>query len=149
MLTGYPVKAVWDGESTEGTVVEFLERSDPVRPGTQLALIATGQRQPLPVLAPLDGKLGRLNVKPGDRISRGDPLCVIQPDDRQVYEALRALVIVGRPEDLGDVERYFQVDSRFSGAAKAQIQTQARLTADAIRRRQEGQKHGDRQGLMM
>ncbi len=147
MLADYPVKAVWDGESTEGTIVELLAPSDPVRPGTQLALIAADpiavdKRQPLPVLSPLDGKLGRLSVKPGDRISRGDPLCVIQPDDQQVYEALRALVIVGRGEDLDDVGRFLQADPRFSGAARAQIQAQARLTADAIRRRQEDQKHG-------
>lgn len=143
MLTDYHVTAVWDGESTEGTIMELLELSDPVRTGTQLALIATGKGEPLPVLAPLDGKLGRLSAKPGDRISRGDPLCVIQPHDRQVYEALRALVIVGRWEDLGDVERYLQPDPRFSGAARARIQAQARLTADAIRKRQEDQKHGE------
>ncbi len=153
MLKGYPVKAVWDGESTEGTVVELLARSDPVRPGTQLALIAAGpitgdpitgdKGQPLPVLSPLDGNLGRLSVKPGDRIRRGDPLCVIQPAGQQVYEALRALVVVGRPEDLDDVERYLQANPRFSGAARAQIQAQARLTVDAIHRRQEGRKHGE------
>ena len=36
----------------------------------------------------------------------GDPLADLSADQNHVWEALRALYLVGQPSDLEDVERY-------------------------------------------
>ncbi len=137
MLLPYAVVARWEGSSTEGTVVDVLRKGDPVKPQMQLALVDTGAGGPQPVLAPLGGHVGEVGVVPGESIRQGGTICTIEPAFQQVYEALRALALMGEADDLPDVERRFDADNRFSDGQRARIQTQAQLTAEAIRRRDE------------
>jgi hypothetical protein len=39
-------------------------------------------------------------------VAAGEAVAVIDPDEGQVVESLRALYLVGQPQDLGDVERF-------------------------------------------
>jgi multidrug efflux pump subunit AcrA (membrane-fusion protein) len=93
-----------------------------------------GQGERKPILAPLGGRIDRVLVRLGDPITTGEPLCTIEPAFEQVYAALRALALVGESADLDSVERYFDPDQRFSSSERAHLKTQARLTADAIRK---------------
>lgn len=135
MLVPYTVSAEWQGPSSEGAVIESLDRKDPVRPRTQIVLVDTGQEQPQPVLAPLGGRIGQLLVGVGRPVAKGQPLCTIEPEFQQIYQALRALTLVGKPEDEEYVQPYLDPHDSFSGAQRSRLQTQARLTTEAIRRR--------------
>jgi hypothetical protein len=64
----------------------------------------------------------------GEAVKQGDELAVLSPPEEHVWEALRALYLVGRPDDLPAVQQ-------FSESGSARIREQATLTAAAIRRR--------------
>ncbi len=134
MLVPYTVSAEWEGPSSEGVVIESLARKDPVRPRTQIALVDTGQEEPEPVLAPLAGRIGQLLVGVGRPVTKGQPLCVIEPEFQQIYQALRALTLIGEPEDEEYIQPYLDPDNSFSRAQRSRLQTQARLAIEAIQR---------------
>jgi len=67
----------------------------------------------------------------------GQTLSTIEPSFQQVYEALRGLALVGETEDLQCIRRYFDPPGRFSRSQQDRVQIQARLTADAIQKRQD------------
>jgi len=64
-------------------------------------------------------------------VSSGQPLVALAPSEGMVWEALRALYIVGRSEDLPDVEQV----ARAAYGSSPQIGQQAQSTARAIRDR--------------
>ena len=144
MLLPCTVPARWEGTADQGTIVDILKRDDPVKPLMQLVLVDTGEGEPEPLLAPLGGRIGEMKVSPGERIRKGDPVCTIEPNAQQAWEALRALAFVGRPEDLEPVEQYLEPPGRFSPSEQAPIQSQARLAAAAIRKREEQEKPAKR-----
>ena len=57
---------------------------------------------------------------------------MLAPRAKQVWEALRALYLVGRAEDLAEVERYVRAEVT---DMHEEIQQQASVTAAEIRRR--------------
>ncbi len=67
----------------------------------------------------------------GAAVEAGQAIASLAPDQASIWEALRALVLIGRAEDLPVVERHV---NRFSNLPEA-IQQQARETARAIRER--------------
>lgn len=135
MLTSYTVAARWEGPSEDGRLIDMLHTRDPVRPLMQLALVDTGHGELKPVLAPLGGSVDRLMARLGHRLAKGEPLCTIEPSSPQVFEALRALAVAGEGEDLELVERYCDPSPRFPPPERVRLSAQARLTADAIRKR--------------
>jgi hypothetical protein len=68
---------------------------------------------------------------PGGRVAAGDRLAVIAPGTDQVWEALRALYLVGTVDDLPQVTPY----ERESPDLPQRIAQQARETEKAIRGR--------------
>jgi len=58
------------------------------------------------VHSPIGGRLRDINVKSGQRAAAGDVIAVVDPDSEQVWEALRALYLVGQPEDLPVIRTY-------------------------------------------
>ena len=81
--------------------------------------------------SPLIGKVDRLLVTNGSNLAKGDAVLTIKSDEQSVWEALRALSVVGQPEELGLIESYA------SGAepVSERLKQQARLTANAIKQR--------------
>ena len=61
----------------------------------------------------------------------GDPLVDLSADKNHVWEALRALYLVGQADDLEDVERY----TRPVAGMPETVVRQAALTAEAIQSR--------------
>lgn len=119
--------------ATRAGLVSFkLKEGDPVNRGDLIALIRGGSATPLEIRSPLTGRLDRQVAKDGAQVQAGAPIAVLSPGEQQVWEALRALYLVGRPEDLDDVERYA------SGVAgmPERVRQQAVLAAQAIRQRQ-------------
>jgi len=98
-----------------------------------LARITEGSGEVIEVRSPLSGYLKGVVAKDGSDIKVGDELVLISPEPKQVWEALRALYLVGEMEDLPDVETYTRTVARMN----SQIQRQAEFTAEAIRKRSE------------
>ena len=114
----------------DGTLTTRLKPGDVVNPGTLLGHIeSAGQSRE--VRATVPGTLDRWLVGNGVAVSLGLPLLALAPSESMVWEALRALYLVGRAEDLPDVDRF----SRGADGFSPQIAQQAQATSRAIRSR--------------
>ena len=83
------------------------------------------------VRSPVPGEVRALDRQENAAVQPGDPLVTLSADKNHVWEALRALHVVGQPEDIDDVERYLRpIDGMPETVAR-----QAALTAQAIRAR--------------
>ena len=127
MLRPYSVRS-----PTDGIVHYVLKEGDTVDTGGVLARLETGDREPLEIRSPLPGRLETQVAREGKRVSRGEEILVLSPGEEHVWEALRALYLVGEPGDLPDVERFA---AGSVPGMKAKIQQQAVLTAAAIHSR--------------
>lgn len=119
------------GAGAAGTLRVRLRVEDAVNPGTLVARIERAPDDLFEVRSPLPGQLAATLAADGSQVQVGDDILLLAPAPEQVWEALRALYLVGQPEDLPDVER-------FAGGVAGmpeKIQQQARLTAQQIRRR--------------
>jgi len=86
------------------------------------------------IRSPINGRVRASRVSMGQNVAAGAELATIDPDEEQVWEALRALYLVGQPDDLAAVKRYEQPDPEISN----RVQQQARETEQAIRSRAGG-----------
>jgi pyruvate/2-oxoglutarate dehydrogenase complex dihydrolipoamide acyltransferase (E2) component len=83
------------------------------------------------IRAPVAGKIERVSADDGTSVGSGVELLVLSPDSKNVWEALRALFLVGEVEDVPEIERYAQGVPGLS----EEIKKQAALTAEAIKNR--------------
>ena len=114
-----------------GTLNIRLKESDQVNRGTLLARIQRGAGEPYEVRAELPGRLETKLVAEGTSVERGDAILLLSPAPEQVWEALRALYLVGQAEDLADVERFARPQPKMP----EKVREQAELTLRAIRAR--------------
>jgi hypothetical protein len=115
----------------EGVLNFRLQEDDSVSTGTLLARIRAGPKEVNEVRSPLPGFFDGKLVEEGRKVRVGEEIILLTPAEEQVWEALRALYLIGQPEDLPDIERY-------TGRAPHmgdRIQQQARLTVAAIKQR--------------
>jgi biotin carboxyl carrier protein len=117
----------------EGQVSSVLRAGADVRENALLARITNDQNQVQELRSPLSGKLSGVSAGEGARVKAGDVVLKIAPDAEFVFEALRALFLVGEAEDLPDVERYV---AGVEGMPE-RVRQQAEQTAKAIRSRSE------------
>ena len=113
-----------------GTLAQRLKIGDMVNPGTMVARIRAGQEE-IEVRTPVPGTVHEWQLGDGLAVEQGTPLVAIAPSPEMVWEALRGLYLIGEPEDLAAVERYA---AGVTGMPDS-ISQQARLTAEAIRKR--------------
>jgi biotin carboxyl carrier protein len=107
-----------------GGVVRYrLKVGEYVNPGTLVGHIDTRE-----VRSPVPGEVRSLGRAEGSRVQPGDPLVELSPDEKHVWEALRALMNVGESSDLDDVKRY----ARGVPGMPDRIQRQAAVTAQTI-----------------
>ena len=91
--------------SQSGKVVDTAAAGTTIRSGGAVAKLQTGD-QTVEVRAPITGKLTVLNVASGQSVVSGAPIATLAPEGDQVWEALRALFVIGKPEDLLIVQSY-------------------------------------------
>jgi hypothetical protein len=108
----------------DGTTVTF---------GTLLARIEKADKQTEEVRSPLPGVIRDVRAREDQQVRAGETLFSIAPDGEFVWETLRALYVIGEPEDLAEVERFAKGVEGMPGRVKEQ----AALTARAIRDRSE------------
>jgi biotin carboxyl carrier protein len=114
-----------------GRIAALARAGEPANHGTMLARIEAGG-ETAEVRAPITGRVRSLAVKEGAEVAAGAELLTLDPGTEQVWEALRALYLIGRPEDLPVVEPYL----RPSPDLPQRVQQQAAETARAIKSRQ-------------
>ena len=114
-----------------GTINSTLAAGSRILEGTMLYKMKQADGQTREVRSPLPGKISEVAAAAGAQVNAGDAVLTITPDGSFVYEALRALFLVGGSEDLPDVQRYAQ---GVEGMPE-QVKTQAAQTAKAIQSR--------------
>jgi hypothetical protein len=125
MLRPYELDAPADG-----VLKVRLKPGDALNPGTMVGkILGAGESRELRCEVP--GSLHNWTVLDGAKVAKGDVLLYISPSPEMVWEALRALYIVGASEDGSSVAPY----ARGIEGMPPQIQQQATLTLTAIRER--------------
>jgi multidrug efflux pump subunit AcrA (membrane-fusion protein) len=102
-----------------------------IHQGGLIVKLGYGHENTMELRSPISGRIRTLSVAPGSRIAAGDEVATIAPGDEQVWEALRALYLVGQPDDLPAIRPYQRELPEISG----RIRQQALLTEKAIRDR--------------
>ena len=114
----------------DGRVVDADKVGTAIHQGGLVAKIQTGE-QTTEVRSPISGRIRTLSAETGAQVSAGAALAAIDPDTEQVWEALRALYLVGEVDDLPAVRVY----ERDLPEVPDRVKQQATLTEQAIRER--------------
>src|SRR6267143_2073442 len=83
------------------------------------------------IRSPISGRIRSLFVAPGSRVTAGAEVATVDPGDEQVWEALRALYLIGQPDDLSAIRPY----QRGLPEISDRVRQQALLTEKSIRER--------------
>ncbi|MEO8597390.1 MAG: HEAT repeat domain-containing protein [Candidatus Solibacter sp.] len=110
-----------------GAVQYRLKPGDYVNPGTLLARVGGVE-----VRAQAPGEVRSLERREGQTVSAGDSLAELGADKNHVWEALRALYLVGQADDLEAVQHF----ARPVPGMPDTVAQQALLTENAIQSRQ-------------
>src|SRR5579864_8118419 len=117
-----------------GKLTDTAKPGTAVREGGLIAKVESGS-QTLEARSPLTGRVALVNMPRGAGVAAGAQLAVVDPGESQVWEALRALYVVGTADDLPVIARY----EREQPGLPDRIRQQAILTEHAIRQRAENQ----------
>lgn len=125
MLRASPVDA-----PSAGILQTRLKPGQTMNPGTLLGRIKTpgGETE---VRSEISGTLDHWMLPDGANVAPGAHIAAVLPADDAVWEALRALYLIGEPSDLDAIAPY----ARGGGGAPPQIAEQARSTIEEIRSR--------------
>ncbi len=88
-----------------GKVIDTSAVGTAIRQGGIVAKLQQGD-QTIEIRSPITGRLGTLSAPTGQTVTAGVQIATIDPGTEQVWEALRALYLIGQPEDLAAVQRY-------------------------------------------
>ena len=117
----------------DGHVVDADRPGTPVHQGGLLAKLSTaGSSAPVEIRSPIPGRIRSVS-QPGANVVAGAEIAVVDPGAEQVWEALRALYLVGQPDDLHAVRPYERELPDISN----DVRQQAVETEKAIRARNE------------
>jgi hypothetical protein len=115
---------------TAGRITDLDRVGTPIHQGGLIAKLQDGQ-QSAEVRSPIAGRIRTLSVAPGSNVAAGANIATVDPGDEQVWEALRALFLVGQVDDLPAIRPYQRELPEISD----RIRQQALLTEKAIRER--------------
>lgn len=87
------------------------------------------------IRSPISGRIHSISAPTGATVADGAEIALIDPGDEQVWEALRALYLIGRAEDLPAIRPY----ERESRDIPDRVREQALLADQAIRSRASAQ----------
>jgi hypothetical protein len=117
----------------DGHVVDSDRPGTPIHLGGLLAQVATaGSSTPIEVRSPIPGRI-RFVAQPGANVIANSEIAVVDPGTEQVWEALRALYIVGQMDDLTAIRPY----ERDLPEIANDVRRQAQETERAIQSRAE------------
>ena len=111
-----------------GRVTDTDKLGTAIHQGGLIAKLQDGQ-QTTEVRSPISGRIRTLAVAPGTNVTTGTEVATVDPGDEQVWEALRALYLIGQPDDLPAIRPYQRELPEISD----RVRKQATLTEKAIR----------------
>jgi len=114
-----------------GALAQRLKSGDVINPGTLLGRIQNGD-QKVEIRSQIPGTLDRWLVANGASVASGQAVVSIAPSEELVWEALRALYVIGQLDDLPAIQRY----AHGAPDVPERVRQQAELAARAIRSRQ-------------
>jgi biotin carboxyl carrier protein len=88
-----------------GKVIDTSAVGTAIRQGGIVAKLRQGD-QTIEIRSPITGRLGKLAASTGQTVAAGMPIATIDPGTEQVWEALRALYLIGQPDDIAAVQPY-------------------------------------------
>ncbi len=113
-----------------GRIVDAGRPGTAIRQGGLIAKLEYGQRQTAEIRSPIPGRI-RSVAGAGANIAAGAEVAVVDPANDQVWEALRALYLIGQPDDLSAIRPY----ERDLPDISNDVRQQATETERAIRKR--------------
>jgi biotin carboxyl carrier protein len=113
-----------------GRVLDTDRVGTAIHQGGLVAKLQSGA-QTIDVRSPISGRIRTISVAAGREVAAGSEIATVDPGDEQVWEALRALYLIGRAEDLPAIRPY----ERESREVSDRVRQQAALTEKAIRER--------------
>lgn len=113
-----------------GKLSQRLKAGDVVNPGTLVARLEAGGRE-LDARSTVPGTIDEWLVANGTTVAAQQEIVRLAPSPQTVWEALRGLYLVGRPEDLPAVLPY----ARGAAGMPPRVQQQAQLTLREIQSR--------------
>jgi HEAT repeat protein len=102
-----------------------------VQPASSATVNSPSGESATEIRSPISGRIHSLAVTTGAGVIAGAEVATIDPGDEQVWEALRALYLIGRAEDLPTIRPY----ERESRDIPDRVREQALLADQAIRAR--------------
>ncbi len=115
-----------------GRVTDLSSPGNPIRQNGTIAKMEVNGSG-LEVRTPIPGRIHGYSVARGEQVQAGQELATIDPGPEQVWEALRALYVIGQKEDLPAIAAYEKKIPNFSD----KVTEQALLTKKAILERDE------------
>ena len=97
----------------------------------QLQSANSPSESPTEIRSPISGRIHSISAPAGATVAAGGEIAAVDPGDEQVWEALRALYLIGRAEDLPAIRPY----ERESRDIPDRVREQALLADQAIRSR--------------
>ena len=116
-----------------GRIVDADRPGTAIHQGGLIAKLQTGE-QTVELRSPISGRIRNLFVPTGQSVSAGAEVATVDPSSDQVYEALRALYLIGQLDDLTAITPY----ERDLPEVADHVRQQAVLTDKAIRQRASG-----------
>ena len=113
-----------------GRIIDSDRPGTSIHQGGLIAKLAYGHEQIAEIRSPIPGRI-RSVAGTGANISSGAEIAVIDPANDQVWEALRALYLIGQLEDLTAIRPY----ERDLPDVSNDVRRQAQETEQAIRKR--------------
>jgi hypothetical protein len=93
------------GAPQSGKVTDTSAVGTAIHQGGTVAKLQEGQ-QTIEVRSPISGRLRALSAQTGQTVAAGTQIATIDPGTEQVWEALRALYLVGQPADIAAILPY-------------------------------------------
>ncbi|SRR6266581_256657 len=116
--------------SAPGRVLDTDKVGTVIHQGGLIAKLQVGSAT-TEIRSPISGRIRTLSVAAGATVTAGAEVAIVDPSDDQVWEALRALYLIGEPGDLPAIRPYERELPEVSG----RVRQQALLTEKAIRDR--------------
>jgi hypothetical protein len=113
-----------------GVVSDTDKIGTAIHQGGVIAKLQDAQ-QTVEVRSPISGRIRALNAQKGTHVTAGFEIASVAPGDEQVWEALRALFLIGQLDDLPAILPY----QRELPEIPDRVRQQALLTEKAIRER--------------
>jgi biotin carboxyl carrier protein len=114
-----------------GKVVDSSVAETAVHQGGLVAKLQS-DGQMTDVRSPITGRIRTISVRAGQSVQADAEIATVDPDTEQVWEALRALYLIGQPEDLPAIRPY----QRDLPDIPDRVREQAVLTEKAIQARE-------------